>query len=95
MKFDQLIGGDASPRPLYKKSKLNISLNQQYEILWSFFFILCTSRGLPKLLKLRCWALAFTLYEAFSKNKNRSETSLPTLFSAWILKKDISQSIFS
>ena len=33
MKFDQLIGGDASPRPLYKKSKLNISLNQQYEIL--------------------------------------------------------------
>ena len=30
---------EASPRPFYKKSKLSISLDQQLEFLYSFFFL--------------------------------------------------------
>ena len=35
-------GGEASPRPFYEKSKLSMSIDQQ------FVFIVCLSRGLPK-----------------------------------------------
>ena len=45
------------------------------------------------ILKLRCWPLSFTLSKAFLKNKNKSGTSLPTLFSAWFLSKNISHAI--
>ena len=39
--------GEASPRPFYEKSELNISLDQQSEML-QFVFINCQSRGLAK-----------------------------------------------
>ena len=32
-------GGEASPRPFYKKSQMSISVNQQSEMLWSFVFL--------------------------------------------------------
>ena len=32
-------GEEASPEPFYKDSKLNISLDQMSEILYSFFFV--------------------------------------------------------
>ena len=31
-------GGETSPRSFLKRLKLNISVNQQFEILYSFFF---------------------------------------------------------
>ena len=46
------------------------------------------------ILKLRCRLLAFTSYQAFLKNKKRSETSLHALFSVQFLKKNISLVIF-
>ena len=46
-------GGEASPRPFHKKSKLRISLNQQPER-YKVCFIVFPSRGLPNILKLRC-----------------------------------------
>ena len=45
-------GGEASPRPFYRKSKFSTSLDQQSEMLTfptiKFDFILCPSRRLPK-----------------------------------------------
>ena len=32
-------GGEVGPRPFYKKSKLNISLDQQSEMLYSLFLL--------------------------------------------------------
>ena len=57
-------GGETSPRPFIKKSKLSISTA------WSFIqylFILCPSRELPKLLRLRCKPLALASHKAFLK----------------------------
>ena len=64
MKFGQLIeyemrniflkekcGGEASPRPFYKKSKLSISLDQTFWNVMKFVFIVCPSHGLPKCIK--------------------------------------------
>ena len=95
MKFGQLIeynlrnifleksykecGGEASPRPFYKK-------NQN----WAYVQV----KIYQNILKLRSWALAFTLYKTFLKIKNESRTSLRTSFSAWFLKKNISHAIF-
>ena len=41
------------------------------------------------ILKISCKPNTFSSSKAFSKNKNRSGTSLPVLFSAWILKEKI------
>ena len=62
-----------------------------------FAFIVCPSRELPKYMEtinIRCWPLAFTLYKDFLKKKKRSRTSLPALFSDWILKKNIFHVLF-
>ena len=45
-------------------------------------FIVCQADDYQNILKLGCIQLAFTSYEAFLKNKKRSGTSLPDLFSA-------------
>ena len=47
-----------------------------------FIFIVYQAEGYQNILKLGCIPLAFTLFEAFLKNKKRSGTGLPTLFSA-------------
>ena len=43
--------------------------------------------GLPNILKLRCWPLAFTSYKAFLKNEKGSGSSLPVSVSTWFWRK--------
>ena len=79
MKFGQLIeynmrtifleksfskcGGETIPRPFSKKSKLNISLDQQFKSFIQFVFIVCQAEGYLKILKLSCRPLAFTSHK--------------------------------
>ena len=74
MKFGQLIeynmrkifleksytrcGGEASPRPFYKKSKLNISLNERSEML-KVCFSCMSNGGLLKFIKTKVLATSF------------------------------------
>ena len=51
-------GGETSNSPFSKKSKLGTFSDQQSETL-SSFLIVCSSRGLPYILKLRCWLNLF------------------------------------
>ena len=87
-------GGEASPRPFYKKSKLSTSLDQQPENDIQFGFVICTKCMYQNLLKLKYWPLAFSLHKVFLKNKNSSGYTCPALFSEWFLKKNISPVIF-
>ena len=74
-------GGEAFPRPFYKKSKLIISLDQRSEILYSFF-IVYSSQTRPKYVKPEVLTTCFYLIlKLFLKNK-RSRFSLPASFSA-------------
>ena len=57
-------GRDASPRPLYKNSKLSIYLDQQSKMLQSVF-ILCPSQGLPKYIEIKVLTTYFILYMLF------------------------------
>ena len=75
LKFTQLIGyskvkfcfeksyskcdGETSPRPFSKKIKLNISLDQQSKVLYSFFLLYVHAGHYQHALKLRCRLLAF------------------------------------
>ena len=59
-----------------------------------FILTVCQAEGYQNILKLGYIPLAFTSYEAFLKNKKRSGTNLPTLFSAKFLKKNISVDMF-
>ena len=52
-------------RPFFKSSKLSISLDQQPKVV----SVTCQAEGYLNLLKLSCRALAFTSYQAFSKNR--------------------------
>ena len=54
-------------------------------------FIVCQVKGYLKTVKISHRSLAFTWYKT---NKTESGTSLPTLFSAWLLNKNISLVIF-
>ena len=45
-------GGEPRPRPFHKKSKLSICLDQQSEMLYSFF-IVYPSQGLPEYIKIK------------------------------------------
>ena len=62
-------GGDTIPRPFFKKL---YSLFLLYASIYTYDY--------QNLLKLSFKALAFTSYEAFLKNKDSSETSLPASF---------------
>ena len=46
-------GGEASPRPFYKKSKLSMALDQQTEMLTRLVLIIRLNRGLPKYIKIK------------------------------------------
>ena len=72
------------PRSIYIKGKLSIPLNQQFEMLRSLFLL-----NDQDLLELRFQSLAFALYKASLKNKNRSGTILSASFSPHFLKKII------
>ena len=87
-------GGKTRPSPFYKKSKLNISLDQQPETLQSLFLLYVQTEVYQQILKLKGWPRAFTLYRAFLKNENGSGTSLPASFFAWFLKKKTFHIIF-
>ena len=76
MKFGQLIkynmrgifleksytkcGEETSPRPIYKKSKLNISGSRVLNII-KFLFTVCPSRRLPKYIKTKMLTICFYL----------------------------------
>ena len=62
--------------------------------LYAVGFIRCPIQGLPNILKIKCWSLAFSSCEAFSENKMRSGTSLPASFLAWFFNKIVSLVIF-
>ena len=71
-------GGEASPRPFNKKSKLSLSLDQQSGMLQSLFLLYAQVEVYQNILKLRCWPLAFTLNKSILKNKKSLElVSLP------------------
>ena len=77
------------PDPFLKISKFNIFLGQKLCCI-QFIIILCQVEDYRNILKLSSRPLALTSYKAFLKNKKRSGTSLPTSFSAWFLKNNIS-----
>ena len=55
MEFGHLkCGGEASPRPFYKNSKLSISLDQQPEMLYSLFLLYVKVKFYQKRLQLKC-----------------------------------------
>ena len=70
---------------------LSISLIQQSEMLYNLFFLYVQVEVYKIILNISCWPLALTLHEVFLKNKKRSGTSLPTSFSTWFLKNNISR----
>ena len=80
-------GGETTPKPFSKKSKLSISLDQQFD------FIVCPCRGLTNYLKNKVQS-TFTSHKAFLRNAVKSGTSLLVSFSAWLLKKNISLTEF-
>ena len=57
-KLYTICGGETIPRPLSKKSKLSIFLDQQSKDLYSL--ILLYVKGYQNILKLTCRPLAFT-----------------------------------
>ena len=85
-------GTETTARPFSKKSKLSISPDQYFNVLY-FVFIVCQVEDYRKRLKLSCRPLAFTSDRAFLKTK-RSGTSPPASFSAWFSEKNISVVIF-
>ena len=52
-------------RPISKKSKMSMSLDQQSEVLYSLLLYYVQVEHCQSLLKLRYLPLAFTLYKAF------------------------------
>ena len=73
---------------------MNISLDQQFEMLYTLLLLYVQFEIFQNILKLKCWPLAFTLSKAFLKKKMRPGISLPALFSARNLKKNLSHVIF-
>ena len=66
------------PDSFIKKSKLSISMDQQSQMLQSFFFLYVQVEVYQNILEVRYWLLTFTLYKAFLKNKKKLElVSLP------------------
>ena len=109
MKFGQLIdnminifleksytkcGGETIPKTFTEKSKFSISLDQLSKVLYCLFLLHVQAQGYRDVMTLRCRPLAFTSFEAFSKNKKRSGTSFPASFSAQFFLRNIYLFIF-
>ena len=86
--------GETSPGPFTKILKLRKSLDQQSELLCSLFLLCAQVEDYQNILKLRCWPLASSSYKAALENNKRSGTSLHASFSAWFLKKHISDATY-
>ena len=72
MKFCQVIEynmTNTSPKTFSKKPKFNISLNQQYEVLYNLFLFYVQVKDRHDILKPMWWSLAFTSYKAFLKKR--------------------------
>ena len=94
LKYTKKCVRDASPRPLYKNSKLSIYLDQQSKMLQSVF-ILCPSQGLPKYIEIKVLTTHFILYMLFlEKTRGLDLELVSTSFSVWFLKINISHAIF-
>ena len=52
-------GGETSPKAFFKKSQLNISLDQESKVLYSLFLLHVQVEGYRNILKLSCRPLAF------------------------------------
>ena len=86
-------GGETSLRPLFKKSKLSIPLDQQSETL-QFVLIIVKVEIYQNMIKLRCWSLRLTLCKAILKTKRGLElVSLPNFLHD--LKKKIFLTLYS
>ena len=83
-------GGESIPRPIIKKSKLSIPLDQCSKVIY-FVFIVWQVKAYRNWLKLSCRPPVYTSNKTFFKKK-RSESSLPASY--MILKKNISLVIF-
>ena len=82
------------PDPFLKNENwAYLSLDQQSEILYSIFLLYIQVEDYRNILKLTSWPLAFTSYQAFLKNKKRSETNLFVFFPTLLLKSNISHVI--
>ena len=75
--------------PFYKKSKRSMFVDQHSKMLWNLSLMYVQVEVHQNIFKLRC----FSLHKAFLKNKT-SGASLPTSFSVWVLKKNISNITF-
>ena len=61
---------------------------------YGLFLLYVQVKDYQNILILRCRLIVFTPYQAFSKNKEGSGTSLFASFSARFLKKNISHAVF-
>ena len=110
MKFDQSIecnmtnifleksytkcGGKTTTKSSSEKSKLSISLDQQSKVLYSLLLLYDNLRAIEIYQNQAADYLLSSHIKLFEKSKKKSETSLATSFSAWLLKKNISLVIF-
>ena len=65
-------GGETSPRPFFKKSKMKLISGSTVWNLCRFFSLYAQFEDYQNSLKLRSWPLAFTSYKVLFKNKKRS-----------------------
>ena len=72
---------ETSPRAFFKKSKLNLSLDQQSEVSCSLLLFYVQGEDHHKIVKLMYELLAFSSFKVFLKKKKKSGTSLPVSFS--------------
>ena len=74
-------GRETSSTPFSEKPRLSTSLDQQSETLYGLLLLHIQVKDYLNILKLRCPAIVFASYKAFSENKKRPGTSLLALFS--------------
>ena len=74
---------------------MSISLHQRSEVSYSFVFLVCSSRGLPKYNEAEVLTICFYfIWSFFKKIFLKTKTSLTASFSAWFLQKNISDVMF-
>ena len=80
-------GGETSPRPFFKKSKLSIYLDQQSKVLYSLYLLHTKLRVNRNILKLSWRSLAFNSYKAFLKKQKEVWNQCPCLIFSMILEE--------
>ena len=82
------------PGPFLKNQNYTYLRINSLKVLYILFLLFVQVEDYRNWLKLSCRPLVFISNETFLKNKKKSGTSLPTSFSVWFLKKNISLVIF-